>query len=847
MTTEHDRSLLRSASRRRSRALVIRGVAKVCCLALTLVAVPAATFVHAQQDTVDDTESGPPANRTVNGVLYSDSYGVGEGADDDVDPPEYVDELDSRHISRRNSTASGLGLIEQANPGVETNLAVVGASGAEIDHVDEPQPEDATDPAAGLRNYPMTSLAPTSDVDFASVSLGGNDAGFAAIAEQLARNDMTREQIDAFLREQGLADVVAAPGEPALDELAQGELDPNAVNLTEKLAATLREISKRHGGVPIMVSNYPEAIDPALAEDGWFVDLTEVELQAFRDHARALNARIAEAVELCGCGAQLVDNSDAFAGREFNAPDSLIHDIWPWTQQFPPEDHRDQEALHPTLEGADVLAGRMAAAIARALDLQAPPPGTAVDPATLPDLYVGPRPPLENPPTTPPDGPLDFGSTPPVPPDTEPTRPDPAPAPEPQPAPDLAPTDVPFDFPISYEPGAAPSDGSPGSPTGDPQFVVVVPGPPMPLPPAPPAGPAPVAPEPDAAPTPEPGPSPEPEPNTQSPAPEPEPRPPSESDVVPAPAPETEPAPEPEPAPAPEPAPEQEPDSSVNPQPESSPAEPPAPEPPPSPTTPPVPAPGAPGMSNDNSSGSGPDTDSDDDSDSDSPPTSERPGSGGAPDVDSDDPDGGGDGPDVATEPPDAPPDVAEPPGPAGVDDGSDSGTRPRPRPDNLGGDTGSDDSGSDDSGSDDSGSDDSGSDDSGSDDSGSDDSGSDDSGSDDSGSDDSGSDDSGSDDSGSDGSGQGGGGADSGSDDAGTDDSGSGQGGGGADSGADDADPDQSSVDPSPPGPDGLGDGPEGAPEADDDGSYDDNDFDTDPGGDPAPDAEDPGDALVS
>jgi hypothetical protein len=425
------------------------------------------------------------ADGSLDGIGYLDSYGVGEGADDRVDPPEYVDVFDSTHVSRRGQISEGLGAVRQANPGLGSRFAVVGSSGATTADVYAAQPEDADDPAAGARNHPMADVAPSGDVDFLAFSLGGNDAGFADLVDLLARDGIDRAEFDQFLDDSGFGATVAPLTEEDLGALASRPLDPNARHLAERLAAVMRDRVLANPTAIPMISTYPEAIDPNAPLDGWVVDLTAEELTFFLEHARNLNSAVRAAAALCDCGALVVEQAGALEGREFNTPDPAIAGIDVPEQLAQGLEHRDQEAVHPNLQGTDLLGDTWGQSFADAFDLNPPDPDVPVDADALPDLYVPERPPEGVMPVPSPAPRIDFERDEPV---ADPV----AFTPEPVPAPVAPPVVVVIPAPTepvveASPPAAERSEPGEGAPTQNPTD------PPPPLPPTPtppPAAPA---------------------------------------------------------------------------------------------------------------------------------------------------------------------------------------------------------------------------------------------------------------------------------------------------------------------------------------------------------------------
>ena len=201
---------------------------------------PAATAVA-------QTDSADAEDRSLGVVGYFDSYGVGEGADDRNGEREYTDPADSRHISRLNGTSGGLALLSGSNPGLDADIAILGSSGAESQHLRDPQLEDPDDPDQGFRNHPMLELAPTEDVDVAVISLGGNDAGFAPIIGHAGEWDRTIEQMQAFVEEGGFDAVAAAPTAEELAELAGPEDELDVVATEQRLEEPDLEVPRERG------------------------------------------------------------------------------------------------------------------------------------------------------------------------------------------------------------------------------------------------------------------------------------------------------------------------------------------------------------------------------------------------------------------------------------------------------------------------------------------------------------------------------------------------------------------------------------------------------------------------
>jgi lysophospholipase L1-like esterase len=198
-----------------------------------------------------------------------------------------------------------------------TNLACSGAQTTDLVNLFKGQPAQ-TQALAGLRPRP----------DVVTITIGGNDAGFASVLAACYLKDCASSGILAAAETNILT---ALPG---------------------RLAGTYRAVEAAAPRAKLVVVGYPRLF-PAHQSDvtGCSTWLTDAERRGLNDAANLLNGVIA--VEAWLAGAKYVDVSRTLTGHELCTGD-------PWLVPLPAP-----AAAHPTAKGQQAIADRVADALAR--------------------------------------------------------------------------------------------------------------------------------------------------------------------------------------------------------------------------------------------------------------------------------------------------------------------------------------------------------------------------------------------------------------------------------------------------------------------------------------------------
>lgn len=249
-----------------------------------------------------------PSAYSASYVALGDSYASGEG-----NPPyEYGSDTMSNTCHR--SAVAYPRLVENAlGTGVET----VACSGAVSDYISS---------SYNLENVELPQVvAISSDTDYVSVSIGGNDIGFSQTIEACVSSNTPQACLDAA--------AIAS----------SNALDPE---FTEKIRDTLLDIrSETSSSAKIIALGYPhiyssyESISGACTWGSWALALisnevsgrsiTEAEIDALREVHDNLNSAINDAVaETSDTNIVFVDPTDSFEGHEICGPeDDWLHEV----------------------------------------------------------------------------------------------------------------------------------------------------------------------------------------------------------------------------------------------------------------------------------------------------------------------------------------------------------------------------------------------------------------------------------------------------------------------------------------------------------------------------------------
>jgi lysophospholipase L1-like esterase len=216
-----------------------------------------------------------------------------------------------------------------AERGGVSDFTDVSCSGATTDDLFAPQ-------ATGLGANPPQLDALTPDTEGVTLTIGGNDIGFADIVAECARRSPTRP-FGAACR-----DFYAGGGE---DELAR-RIEETA----PKVAASLAAIGERSPDARVLLVGYP-AILP-VDGPGCFpvVPFSAGDVEYLRDTQIALNAMLAEQAD--EAGVDFVDTYDRFAGHDICQRPGVkwIEGLVPTAPAAP---------VHPNAQGMVEMAGEV--------------------------------------------------------------------------------------------------------------------------------------------------------------------------------------------------------------------------------------------------------------------------------------------------------------------------------------------------------------------------------------------------------------------------------------------------------------------------------------------------------
>jgi lysophospholipase L1-like esterase len=245
-------------------------------------------------------------DRTAVLAALGDSYSSGEG-NPPFDPA--AGRCDRSPVAWPLLAAAELGWTA-------TDLACSGAQTQDVVRPFKDQPAQ-TDALAKLRPRP----------DVVTITIGGNDAGFAATLAACYVTDCVRSGAIAVAETQILT------------------------ALPDRLADTYRAVQQAAPGARLVVVGYPRLFPAHRSEVTGCEWLTNRERRALNQAADLLNGVIA--VEAWLAGARYVDVSRTLEGHELCTGD-------PWLIPLPL-----QAAAHPTAKGQQAIADRVADALSR--------------------------------------------------------------------------------------------------------------------------------------------------------------------------------------------------------------------------------------------------------------------------------------------------------------------------------------------------------------------------------------------------------------------------------------------------------------------------------------------------
>lgn len=267
-----------------------------------------------------------------NYVAMGDSFASGEGTYNYADGTDY-DNRDDWNPANWGDDAhnrchrSNVSYAQQIYGGNHFNgsLATVYCSGAET-------PEFTNDNPANDGEGPQVD-ALNEDTSLVTLSIGGNDLGFADVIKDCALNG-----------ERGV------PFMDTCQEKWDQELDQRLIDLKPELVALYEDIKKRSPNARIIVMGYPPLFNEPPSEP--LSNLLFVEDQLWMNSkATMLNAMLREACR--EAGVEFIDPTSAFIGHGVGSDDQWINDL-DWGG--PGLALTDPGSFHPNALGHDAMA-----------------------------------------------------------------------------------------------------------------------------------------------------------------------------------------------------------------------------------------------------------------------------------------------------------------------------------------------------------------------------------------------------------------------------------------------------------------------------------------------------------
>jgi lysophospholipase L1-like esterase len=331
-------------------------------------------------------------------AVIGNSYGVGEGVGKGTRDGKamYYDARDRRHRSPYSAALQALELLKQENPSVPIEAHLGGSSGAVTrdvvtDQTDEVRMRDGTVQQKLINDAQLFQIPRNAKVVIAD--FGGNDALFGPIVEAAAGS--VRDRPAEFTRllgeaDQLLSDKDPTTGQPYTVEDYRNQAAAHEVGKAPTVVARwlqiIDEIHQRAPDANIVISNYPDGVDPKALDSSKFFSATQG--RDIEQHLlRPLNTALQKVVEIAGSGVSLADVSDTLKGHEAYTKEPWLNGLDPYFS------HRDQryentwaskEPFHPTAEGYGAMASPMAKTLADVTGL-APPPSPPDGTVTSPD------------------------------------------------------------------------------------------------------------------------------------------------------------------------------------------------------------------------------------------------------------------------------------------------------------------------------------------------------------------------------------------------------------------------------------------------------------------------------
>ena len=308
------------------------------------------------------------ASNSENRILVSlgDSYSSGEGIEpfygqDQKFGKRVKDENWLAHRSK-NSWASLLTL--PGNPGAmsegwETYWFFRASSGAETIHLNNEQPKDYGNIIISGTAYLKPQLTifnelPMGSVDYVTITIGGNDVGFAEIIKDCAAQGIP------FVNKNRLKDRFDATWR---------EFNKDG-GTADKIMGAYKDIKEKAGAqAKIIVAGYPPLLSKdKLSKNGTGAFFSEAEVEVVNKNVKDFNEEIESIVTDCqkeSTNIYFVSVENAFKGHEAYSDEPYISGILLTQDQDLTKNPISSYSMHPNLEGAKAYAACVQAEIDR--------------------------------------------------------------------------------------------------------------------------------------------------------------------------------------------------------------------------------------------------------------------------------------------------------------------------------------------------------------------------------------------------------------------------------------------------------------------------------------------------
>ena len=260
-----------------------------------------------------------PYERAIAGryVAMGDSFSSGEGAYD------YEDDTETDENGCHRS-ANAYGAVVARNHPFAGGSSFVACSGARHGDLENPSSHQGEGPQ-------LDALGP--DVTFVTMSMGGNDLGFADVLKDCVING-----------ESGLPFLQSCKDKHAK------RIDERLPLLQQELLERYRQIQARSPGARVVIVGYPELFVENPSDN--YRNLLFAKDQVWmNEQARRLNAALAEAAKQAGV--EFVNPTEAFRGHGIGSDDPWFNDI---TLFGPGGSPVDPGSFHPNAAGQAALA-----------------------------------------------------------------------------------------------------------------------------------------------------------------------------------------------------------------------------------------------------------------------------------------------------------------------------------------------------------------------------------------------------------------------------------------------------------------------------------------------------------